>query len=194
MKKGVPEIAPSIRATCADCVRSSSAILATGVSGRALRTDAAHSREGSPSRSAVYSVSRSATCSGSRYTTRHSSRDRENMRLMRPARSRILARWRRRRIGRLVAHPGCDRAGLVSWPASGDLPGACCSSAASILANRCVISSNCRVSSSFGLRGEASPAALDQRGGDRSGDHREEADPGKHHDGGDEPANGLLSA
>ena len=40
MKKGVPEIAPSIRATCADCVRSSSAILATGVSGRELRTDA----------------------------------------------------------------------------------------------------------------------------------------------------------
>ena len=32
----------------------------------------------------------------------------------------------------------------------------------------------------FGLGDEASPAALDQRSGDRCGDHGEEADPGQH--------------
>ena len=40
----------------------------------------------------------------------------------------------------------------------------------------------------FGLGGEASPAALDQRGGDRRGDHGEQADPRQHHHRGDEPA------
>ena len=71
-KNGVPAIAPSIRASRADSPRNCSAIIAGGSFGRLCRVACAHSSDGGPSFSIVCSVNRSATCSGSRYTTRAS--------------------------------------------------------------------------------------------------------------------------
>ena len=98
-------------------------------------------------------------------------------------------------LGRLAAHFACDRAGLVSWVPSGGLSGDVAARVplrSSPIVDRS--RSSRRASSDFRLCGEPSPAALDQRGGDRSRDHREEADPGQHHDRGDEPAAGPASA
>ena len=148
MKNGVPEIAPSIRATCADCVRSSSAILATrGIGASTLRTDSSPfprriaEPTGRVQRQSLGDVLGVAIDDAPQLT-----RPGEHASDAAPW-SRSLVRRRRRRLGWRLAHPGRDRAGLVSGLHPGDLPGACCSSAASILANRSVISSNWRVSS-----------------------------------------------